>query len=70
MTCNFPPMVISKFGNVLRVAQSGYAGIVPYNYLTTAVGPTIAEVPVSTIPFNPSVTVKFPNLTESIPIIQ
>jgi len=49
---NFPPIVISKFGNESTVEQSGYAGIDPYNYLTTAEGPTIALVPVSTIPFN------------------
>lgn len=69
-TYNFPPMVISKFGKELRVEQSGQAGMVPYIYLTTAVGPTIADVPVSTIPFNESVMVTFPNFIESNPIIQ
>jgi len=42
----------------------------PYNYLTTAVGPTIALVPVSTIPLTPLDTEKLPNLIESTPIIQ
>lgn len=49
---NFPPIVISKFGKELRVEQSSYYGMLPYKEATTAFGPTIAEVPVSTIPFN------------------
>lgn len=48
----FPPITISKFGKVSKVVQFGYAGILPYNALTTAVGPTIALVPVSTIPLS------------------
>jgi len=67
---SFPPIVTSKFGKVFKVEQSGYAGILPYNLATTSFGPTIALVPVSTIPLNPVLTEKSPNLIESIPIIQ
>jgi len=63
-------MVISKFGKVLRVEQSGSAGMFPYNYLTKAVGPTMAEVPVSTIPYNPALTMTLPSLMESTLIYQ
>lgn len=67
---NFPPIVISKFGKVFKVEQSGQAGMFPYKALTTAVGPTMAEVPVSTIPLNPESKVKFPKVILSNPIIQ
>ena len=33
-------MVISRLGRVSMVVQLGWAGMSPYNYLTTAVGPT------------------------------
>jgi len=50
-------MVISKFGYVSNFEKSGYAGIFPYNFLTISFGPTIADVPVSTIPDNPELIV-------------
>jgi len=69
-TCNFPLIVISRLGREERVAQSGWAGILPYNCFTISVGPTIALVPVSTIPLRLVLTVVFPNFTESNPIYQ
>lgn len=67
---NFPSIVTSKFGQVSNFEQSGYAGIDPYNFATKSFGPTIAEVPVSTIPFNPASDDTSPNLILSIPINQ
>jgi len=63
-------MVTIKSGKELIVEQSGWAGIDPYNFLTSSVGPTIAEVPVSTIPLTPESNETLPNEIESSPMVQ